>query len=627
MLLRGKEVQNDNIMKANLQTESIINTGLFSNQTISNTDIIQCLEANPNFHTLEIDQHSKSGCLALSEIFKSSAISTKIKAVHLWVYDSRFNSEIFDTEIWQIMFELIQNIKTRIREMVLDFDFTYSDRVASNIYEYIRENVFNNLRDLIQNQQLETLAVNISNLGANRAESLSIIKFLNDIGNTNVKSFEFDFPMEYLVHLSDDNFQSILEAISSLSKRLSSICLSEDYELYGLGDLSSESFNKFISFLSNLTQLQKFALRGTGIGKLDKERFEQLLTALSKLIQLKRLVIDNNDLEKLSDLLFQQLCQTISKLKKIKYLTLDTFDEEGFSQGEALALTGIPNNLPELYYFYVLSGGNACEWSATTSKTVKKFFDCLEYSTVENIGEDWVGYKEDLPDVTELFTQFNQSAAIKARQKKREIRQDLVEYCILIDQIQRQNPDFKKLTRAIIHHIIEYIDSDFSKKQATDLFDFVSSNGREWKTTQHKNGSNYRFFQPPVSNSEQDVHFYALVRIHTAQDIESLHHFYLKLLDGLSYDILNVKKTLAAPNEPYQFADLFTKIAGRALELANAVGYKNISQHDAENFYQPLLALEEIGKRKRPSETLLEIFNGNLLDAGGAGMAKCHKII
>jgi hypothetical protein len=118
----------------------------------------------------------------------------------------------------------------------------------------------------------------------------------------------------------------------------------------------------------------------------------------------------------------------------------------------------------------------------------------------------------------------------------------------------------------------------------------------------------------------------SMLRIHTTQDIESLHHFYLKLLDGLSYSILNVKKYLASHNESYQFADIFSKIAKKAMELAGAVGYKNISQDDAKNLYQPLLELDEIGKRKRPSETSLEIFSGNLLHADGAGMAKCHRI-
>jgi hypothetical protein len=610
-----------------LQTESIISTDQFADETISKSEIIHCLDANPNFHTLKIDFHNEYCGQILPEIFKLPAINKKITAVHLWVYYARFNNlENFDIGIWQIIFNLIRNTKTHITKMVLNFEISHTDKVAPNISDYIKWNVFDNLRELIQNQQLETLAVKILQLiPANGAESLSLIKLLTDTVNSSVKSFKFDFSMRYLVHLSDNYFQSIFEAISSLNNRLSSFRLSDDIAIESLGDLSSESFNKFISFLSNLTQLQKFDLWGTGIGRLDEKRFEQLLTALSKLIQLKHLVIDNNCLEELPDPLFQQLCQTISKLKKIKYLTLDIFDE-GLSQGAVLALTGIPNNFPELYYFYVLSGGDSLDWP-DTSETVEKFFDCLEYSTVENIGENWVNYEEDMPGVSKLFENFNRSAAIKTRQRKREIRQDLVDYCLLVSQIQRQNPDFEKLTRDIKHHIIEYIGSDFSKKQTTDLFDFIASNGREWKATQNKNGSNYRFFQSPMSDSEQEVHFYALVRIHTAQDIESLHHFYLKLLDGSSYGILNLKKYLAFPNESYQFADLFTKIAERALELANAVGYENISRDDAKNYFQPLLTLDEMGKHKRPRETLLEVFNGKLLDADGAGMANRHKTI
>jgi hypothetical protein len=78
----------------------------------------------------------------------------------------------------------------------------------------------------------------------------------------------------------------------------------------------------------------------------------------------------------------------------------------------------------------------------------------------------------------------------------------------------------KKLSNGVantFHLMGIYIGSDFSKKQATDLFGFAASNGLKWKTTQHKNGSNYRFFQSPVSSNVQDVdvHFYAADSHHT----------------------------------------------------------------------------------------------------------------
>jgi hypothetical protein len=609
-------------LQSKLQTQSIVDTDLFLEMSFWRNEIdniIFCLKTNPNFNTLKIGLHTESCRLVLSEIFKLPAISTKIKAVHLWADDIRCKSDIFDPETWQIIFKLLQNIKTHMTKMMLTIDIRHEAKVAP---------IFNNLRDLIQKkQQLEKLTVKIIQLdSANGDESLSIIELLNAIANSSVKSLRLEFSIKYLNNLSDTNFQSIFEAILSLNNKLTNFSLKGSYEEGGLVELG-ESFDTFISFLPNLTKLQKFTLQGTDIWRLYEENFKQLLTALSKLIQLKHLAIDNDELEELPGPLLQQFCQMISMLKKIKYLSLDCkeFDSNGaeLSPEAVLALTGLPNNLPELYYFHV-------NWGVGVSfGTLEKYFNNLEYSSVENTGDWWAEGDEEDPDAIQLQDNFYESAAIKTRQRKREIRQYLVEYCILISQILRQNTDFMKLTLDIIHHIIEYIGSDFSKKQATDLFDFVASNGLKWKTTQHKNRSNYTFFQSPVSSSVQDVdvHFYALVRIHSAQDIESLYHFYLKLLDGLSYSILNVKKYLASPDESYQFTDLFSKIAKRALELADAVGHENISQDDAKNFYQPLLALDEIGKRKRPSETSLEIFNGNLLHVDRVGMAKCQKTI
>jgi hypothetical protein len=617
-----------NELQDKLLTQSIVATDLFLGMNIAKNEIdsiSNCLKTNLNFHTLKIDRHSKSTRLVLSEIFNLPVISTKIKAVHLCLFDDEYYP--FDIETWQIIFKTIQNVKTHITEMVLKFKFTYSDN-NYNINEYIRETVFNNLRDLIQNQHLKKLAIRIIRFGlADGTGSLNPIELLNDIGNSSVKSLELDFYMGYLFRLSENDFQSIFETIFPMNNKLINFRLEgqeniegDHFDNRGLDYLSDKLFHKFISFLSNSTQLQKLHLLSTDVYRLNDERFKQLLTALSKLINLKHLVIDHEWLDGLPYPLFQQLCQTISKLKKIKYLLLDCWGQR-LSPEATLALTEIPNNLPELYYFNVI-GLNRRE--NVPFEILNTYFNSLNYSAVEDIGNNWVYSNENwTPDAIKLLDNFNGSAAIKIWQRKREIRQDLVEYCLLISQIQRQNPDFEKLPRDIIHHIIEYIiGSDFCKKQITDLFDFVASNGRKWKTSQHRNGSNYRFFQSPVS---KDVHFYALVRIHTTQDIQGLYSFYSELLNRPSYNLLNVQKYLASPNEPYQFADLFTKIAKRALELANSVGYENISKDDAKNFYRPLLALDEIGKHKRPSETLLEFFNRNLFDTDGAGMAKFHK--